>query len=137
MSATAALLQGSVLGSAFGGGSSFPGFTNDQNLLYVYFKVTAAGAYAALGDPLDLTALGDVIKSPYLPLWVEIQSQKSGGLSGFVYGYVPGTTLANGKFQVLTSNGAAPNPLLDLGAGAYPAGVTGDTIIGIAAFIRA
>lgn len=129
MSAVASLYTGPA-------GSPYPGFTNDQSLLYITFKVKPAGNYAALGDTLDLTALGDVVKSSYVPLSVEMKSANTAGLSGFVYGYVPGTTNANGKFQVLTSNGVSPNPLVDLGAGAYPAGVLGDTILGLAIFIR-
>ena len=42
------------------------------------------------------------------PVWVEITSRgaSSGGLSN-VYTYVPGTTAANGKVMILTTNGGA------------------------------
>lgn len=133
MSATAKINSGTGI-------STWDGIDNTQSLILVSFQVVPSNTpanYLALGDILDLTPLV-ALNAPLtlLPFWVDIKSYKAGGDSGFVYRYLPGTTLANGKFQVLTSNGAAPNPLLDLGAGAYPAGVTGDTIIGIAMFVR-
>jgi hypothetical protein len=135
MSATAALLSGAVnQGMAT---TPFPGADNTQKLLFVYFSVTPAGNYAALGDTLDLTALADAIKSQaQAPLDVNIKSFNPAGNSGFIYQYVPGTDNSNGKFQVLTSNGAAPNPLVDLGAGAYPGPVLTDVILGCAVFVR-
>lgn len=116
----------------------FLGADNGQDIIYVFFTVTPSGNYAAGGDVIDFTALGDLIKSGYAPINVAIQSQSSApGHSGYVYGYRPGApaTLANGKFQVLQCAGAG-NPLLEIGAGAYPAGVLGDTIVGIACFVR-
>jgi hypothetical protein len=116
---------------------SFNGVDNDQKIARVYFTVTPSGNYPALGDPMDFTALGDVIMSGQPPLFVAIQSAKSGGASGYQYSYNPGnpSTQANGKFQVL-QNGAGTSPNADIGAGAYPAGVTGDTIIGYVEFPR-
>jgi hypothetical protein len=113
----------------------FGGVDTTKALERIYVQITALGNYAALGDTLDLTVLGDLIKSGYLPIFYYLQSQKAGGVSGYEYCYVPGTTLANGKFQVLQCAGAG-NPMLDIGAGAYPAGVLADTIIGFFDFLR-
>lgn len=55
--------------------------------------------------------------------------------SEFVYSILPGTTLANGVFQVFTG-AAAQSALTELSAGAVPAGVSGDTIVGVAWFKR-
>lgn len=113
----------------------FQGIDNHQTVVRIYFVVIPTGNYAALGDTIDFTSLGDLVMSEYAPIFVVIQSAKSGGASGFDYSYNPGTTMSNGKFQVFTG-AAAQSPLTELTAGAYPAGVTGDTIIGYADFIR-
>jgi hypothetical protein len=130
MSATVAVFQPA--------GTPFNGVDNTQKIERVYFTVTPAGNYAgAPGDTLDFTALGDLIKSDYGPIFVSIESQKTSGASGYVYQYNPDAnkTISGGKFQVLQC-AAAGNPLADIGAAAYPAGVTGDTIVGYADFLR-
>lgn len=119
----------------------FQGINNGQAILELFFKIAASSNYPALGDLLDFTQLGDLLKvNNYAPLWADIRSAKTGGLSGFLYGYTPAAvpTLSNGKFQLLTASGAGTPaaPLVDAGAIAYPAGVIADTIIGRAAFIR-
>lgn len=136
MSATAAILSGATSQAMVG--SPFDAVDNDQSLLTIWFIVTPLGNYTAGGDTLDLSgaAFGDAVKSLGPPLDVDIKSFNSAGDSGFVYKYRPGTTSANGKFQVLTSNGASPNPLLDFPAGAYAAGILTDKILGRAVFIR-
>lgn len=111
---------------------SFGGIDNGQNLIYVYFTITPSGVYAALGDVLDLTALGDLIKSGRPPLQVTLQGQ-SGYFYGFKKAAVP--TQANGKFTV-SQCAAAGNPAADIGGGAYPAGVLADVITGCAVFPR-
>ncbi len=135
MSATAAIDNGIGIS-----GTQWDGIDNSQSLIIVAFKVTPSNSpanYLALGDTLDLTPLiAAGVASGQIPLFVIIESYLSTGASGFVYQYLPGTTIKNGKFQVMTSNGAAPNPLVDLGAGAYPAGVLTDTIKGLAFFVR-
>lgn len=119
--------------SAFGSGD------NTQKIHRVYFKVTASGSYAgAPGDPMDFTTLGDMVKSSYAPLFCMIESYKPGGTSGYQYQYVPNASnpsVSNGFFQVLKAPGAT-GPQVDIGAGAYAAGITGDTIIGFADFVR-
>lgn len=116
---------------------AFDGGDNTQKIRRIYFKVVASGAYlGAPGDVMDFTTLGDFPHSEYAPIFVAMSSANPAGASGYDYQYTPNAapTLANGSFQVLKGNGAAPN--VDIGAGAYPAGVTGDTIIGYADFIR-
>lgn len=78
------------------------------------------GTYSAGGItcPLNIYA----IKATRLPLRLSI-----GGQSGYVYKYIPGTTLANGKLKILTG-AAAQSPLTELSAGAMPAGISGDVI---------
>lgn len=118
--------------------SAFDGGDNTQKIRRIYFQVVPAGAYAGTpGDPMDFTTLGDFAHSEFAPLFVAMQSAKPGGVTGYDYSYVPNAapTLINGTFQVIQC-AAAGNPLADIGAGNYPAGVTGDTIIGYADFIR-
>lgn len=119
----------------------FQGVNNNQNTLDIYFNIVASGNYPAGGDAMDLTQLGDLIMSnQYAPLWVEIQSSKAGGASGNVYQYTPAAslpTLRNGLFQVLKGQAAGTiPPNVDIGAQAYPASVSGDTIVGHAVLIR-
>ena len=118
----------------------FNGVDTTKAVERIYFTVTPSGNYAgAPGDPMDFTQLGDLIKSGQPPLLVVMLSSKAGGnSSGYDYNYNPGTapsTISNGTFQVLQCAGNG-NPLADIGAGAYPAGVTGDNIVGYADFLR-
>jgi|ERR1700722_1494506 len=114
----------------------FDGTDTTMKMLRIYFTVAPLGNYAALGDTLDFTLLGDLLISGYVPVFVYIQSASSGGVSGYEYAYTPAAvpTLANGKFQVLQGANGAPNA--DIGAGAYPAAVLADTIVGYADFLR-
>ena len=127
-----------AINTGFGvSGTPWDAIDNTQSLILVSFTVTLTGAYAALGDTLDLTPLvSSNAPLAVLPFFVLIKPFDAGGNSGFVYEFLPGTTLKNGKLQVLTSNGAAANPLLDLGAGAYPAAALADKLVGIAFFVR-
>ncbi|MGA2443278.1 MAG: hypothetical protein ABSH08_20190, partial [Tepidisphaeraceae bacterium] len=78
-----------------------------------------------------------LLKSGQTPLQVTIQSQSAAsGHSGYQYYYRPGNAQNNGKMQVMTSNSVSGQPMVELAAGPYPAGVTGDTIVGIACFVR-
>ena len=114
----------------------FQGVDTTKSVERVYFTVTASGNYAGTpGDTMDFTNLGDLIKSGQPPIFVAMQSANKAGASGYSYEYIPNTTLANGYFQVLQCANAAA-PMADIGAGAYPAGVTGDTILGYADFLR-
>lgn len=77
-----------------------------------------SSSYATGGDAWDLTRFagfpvqtGDQVS---VSVW---------GANGYGYGYVPGANLTNGKIKVTTASNT------ELAAGAYPAGVTGDTIM--------
>lgn len=125
-------------------------YTNNQGavgivvlprVVEVFVEIVASGSYAAGGDTLDLTALAGAlgqigVPAETLPIIANIVSANASGVSGYVYAYRPGTTQANGKMQVLVQGAAAGDPLADLGAGAYPAGVSGDAIIGRFTFPR-
>ena len=118
-------------------GTPFDGTDTTRKMERVYFQVTPAGNYAALGDTLDFTGLGDLVKSEYAPVFCQIQSQNPAGNSGYLYSYQPDSTrsLSLGKFQVQQCAGAG-SPAADIGAEAYPAAVLADTIIGYADFLR-
>ena len=121
--------------------TAFDGTDSNQKIRRVYFQVTPSNNPAnyagAPGDTMDFTTLGDIIKTEFPPLVVIMYSAKSGGSSGYDYNYVPNAvpTLQNGTFQVLQCGGATA-PMADIGAGAYPAGVLGDTVIGYADFLK-
>jgi hypothetical protein len=119
-------------------GTSFRGGDNTQKLRRVYLQITCTGNYAgAPGDAMDFTTLGEIPHSSYAPVFALFTSLNPSGNSGYFYSYVPAATptLSNGFFQVLRCGGVN-TVLADLGAGAYPAGVTGDTIVGYVDFIR-
>lgn len=103
--------------------------------LRVGFKVAASGNYVTGGDTLNLATAGqdplfagivaDVIASQgptNLDVWSE-----GGNLANHYYA-IPGTTPANNKVKIDSAFNT------ELSAGAYPAGVTGDTIVGEASF---
>ena len=129
MSATAALYQGPA------SGSSFSGLNAGQKIIRAYVKITPTGTYTANGDTLDLTVLS--VPSSYAPIGGVLWSANPAGASGYDYQLLPAAsspTQANCKFQVMKGNGVNPN--VDIGAGAYPAGVTSDTIVGFVEFIK-
>ncbi len=84
-----------------------------QKELFIDFTVVLTGSYgtsSSNGDTLDLTALGDALKSTQLPNWVEFGEYPPAGTAptGYEFGYAPGTTQANG---VLTIMGGAGTPV--------------------------
>ena len=112
----------------------------NQKTITVYFQIVASGNYVTGGDTLDLTQLfgatggqpGMDVTTASLPLRVEIESAKAGGVSGWWYQYTPAAaspTLANGKMQIFGGSAAAGSVAQEMAAGAYPASVTGDVII--------
>ena len=114
--------------------------TQTNNQIRVLFEVTASGNYTTGGDTLNfLTATYPIGMGPYFtkpPQFVTMQSQPVGAAgSGYVYGFVGGTTPANGKMQVFQSAGSAA-PLAEIAGAptAYPAGVLADVISGEAVF---
>lgn len=109
--------------------------SKDNKLFRVYGTITPSGSYATGGDTLNFASgtwpIGQgPIPSNSVPVLVSIMSQPATGgtVSGYVYGYATGTDMTNGKFQLFQSAGSAA-PLAQVGAGAYPAGVTGDVIV--------
>lgn len=107
--------------------------------IFIQVKLTNTVNYPTGGDTLDLTA---IFSTTGLPGYnfptsssvekLELQSVLGTGTAQtglFLYSYVPGTTLANGKIQVFTG-AAAQSPLAELSAGVYPAGVLQDIIEG-------
>lgn len=110
-------------------------------------QLTFSGSYSTGGDTLDLGQLfgtqlvGNSAAPPGFSLslvtntapslWVgEINSQppaSGSSASGYLYYFKGGTNLNNCKVQILQS-AAAGNPHTELSAGAYPAGITGDTV---------
>lgn len=94
----------------------------DGKRLHVLFNVVASGNYTTNGDTLNLQDYS--IKTKSLPLYVEIH-----GPGLFLYRYVPGTTMQNGLMKAISLATAA-----EVANGAYPGGITGDTIRGYAIF---
>ena len=92
--------------------------------LYVFGLLTASGNYATGGDTPDFTTVASQIGASQAPLQVWI-----GGVTGDNYGFVrtASPTLANGKIKINTASNT------ELGAGAYPARITGDANIQIEA----
>src|SRR6266852_3794634 len=97
---------------------------NSGKSLYLTVILTFSGSYATGGDTVDFTT---VIGKTYLGrVFVAAKSPLYGyaaGTSGHSYGLIPGTTMANGKIKISTASGT------ELGAGAYPAAITGDANI--------
>jgi hypothetical protein len=96
---------------------------DDGQRIHVTGLAAASGNYSTGGDTLDLSQF-PIVASTQAPIqgtaWMD-------GLSGYDYVFTPGSAMNNGKvkmFQQGSSAGAFP----ELAAGAYPAGITGDTI---------
>lgn len=79
--------------------------------------ITITGSYVNNGVTFDLTPLGAISNS--LPLIVDIIEMPASGAvaSGYSFNYAFGTTIANGKIQVLASAGtqAAASTFVSLG----------------------
>ncbi len=112
-----------------------------QKQLFIDFTVTLTGDYggaATHGDTLNLQSLGDALKSTALPNWVEFIETPPAGTapSGWTFGYVPGTTQANGLLTVMGGTGAAAgDPPTEYPEGtAYSASLLAAVIRGRAGF---
>jgi len=83
--------------------------------IYVFGTLAASGNYASGGDVIDFTTVSSQVAASRAPvqLWV-------GGSTGDSYAWVKGTALNNQKVKVNSASNT------ELGAGAYPARVTGD-----------
>lgn len=124
-------LSAALIGNADGGLA----VVSNPHVVEMFFTVTASGSYVTGGDTLDLTAItgapGLVLPpTGQLPLQVVIT-----GIAGYDYKYVNGSAQNNGLVQVRQSAGSAA-PMSQIAQSSYPAGVTGDTIIGRATFLR-
>ena len=99
----------------------------DQKGVYIFGTLTASGNYATGGDTLDFTAVGvvDKIAAGTAPVQVWI-----GGTTGDSYGWVVGSSLANGKVKINTASAT------ELAAAAYPARITGDANIQFEAIFK-
>jgi hypothetical protein len=86
--------------------------------LCVHGTLAASGSYSTGGDTLDFTTVAGQISASQAPVQVWV-----GGSTGDVYAFIRAAspTLANGKVII---NAASDT---ELGAGAYPARITGDT----------
>ena len=99
---------------------------------YVRGSLSASGSYTSGGDTLDFSGKGDLpVSTPPRDVFIH-------GTSGFVYEFVRGTSLANNKMilrgQQPTSATSGVIALSEMASGAYPSGVTGDTITFLAIF---
>ena len=89
-----------------------------SNNLYVFGTLAASGSYSTGGDTLDFTTVASQVGSSQAPVQVWIA-----GSTGDAYAFIRAgsPTLANGKVKINTASNS------ELGAGAYPARITGDT----------
>lgn len=98
-------------------------FWHDSKRLTVVGTIAASGTYPTGGDTLSFAGVKGVLSSTP-PTTVQIA-----GSSGFIYQFVAGTTIANGKMKVLVATTGGTNiPLAEHTNVAYVAGVTGDVI---------
>ncbi len=100
----------------------------DGKRYWVSLSITASGSYSSGGDTLNIASL---VKTGKVPIkgFAQIEGQ-----AGFQYCFVPGTDNTAHKVKVFQTGAAVSSPFAELGAGAYPAGVTGDTIVGTFCF---
>ncbi len=117
--------------------------TMNQSEIVLNFSVVASGNYTTGGDTLNFYSAtyppgGPNLPATKVPREVVIQSAATAGVSGYVYAYRPGTTPANGLMQVFGTGTSTQLPLNEIPGSptAYPAAVTGDTIIGRAYFTK-
>lgn len=102
-------------------GSTFSDATGQ--LQYIYAKLTFSDNYATGGEVFDVSTLFSQYKAaPKVPVAIFITAT-----NGRWFGYVPAATLAGGKIKITTPPAVAGVVPDELGAGAYPAGITGDT----------
>jgi hypothetical protein len=96
----------------------YQGTWSDGRKLHIIRKLVFSGNYVAGGDTLNLAQFS--VKSATVPLFGEIQGQTA---TKYAYKFVPGTALATCKVLLVDATTG-----LELAAGAYPAGVTGDVL---------
>lgn len=93
-----------------------------EKIINAYGTITASGSYVSGGDPLSF--IGKLHGGRNLEFLMVI------GESGFLYRWVKGTDLSDGKLIVMQgdNNNASDGPAIELPVAAYPGGVSGDTI---------
>jgi hypothetical protein len=89
-----------------------------RNLVYAIGTLTFTGSYPTGGDTLDLTTVSDKLSSSQI---VQIVIDSLNG-NNMYYVAVVGSALNNHKIKAFSAGGT------EIAAGAYPGGVTGDTV---------
>lgn len=100
--------------------------TKLQNVFLITGSIALSGNYVLHGDTVDLSTSGKLpVSTPTVPVYAQVTENPNPGSSASGYQFVLdlGTNLATNKLQVFQSPGSA-NPLAELAAGAYPAGLT-------------
>ena len=98
---------------------------------FYFAKVTLgfSGNYATNGDSTSGIWSNIKIKSSKVPIYMSVQ-----GIAGFDYKYDVTNQKIIVRGQEPTNAGAGVLALTELSAGAYPAGITGDTVTAIVYF---
>jgi hypothetical protein len=89
-----------------------------RNLVTAVGTLTFTGSYTSSGDTLDLTTVADKLSSSQI---VQIVANSLNG-NAMYYVIVLGSALNNHKLKVFSAGDT------EISAGAYPAGVTSDTV---------
>lgn len=96
---------------------------DDGKRIHVTGTAAASGNYSTGGDTLDLSQ-SPLVASAQAPIsgtaWMD-------GLAGYDYVFLPGASMSSNKVKIF-QQGAAAGAFPELAAGAYPAGITSDTI---------
>jgi len=89
-----------------------------SNFVYAVATLTFSGNYVSGGDTLDFTQVANVLPSDTI---VQAFAESQNGNNGY---YIPvqGAALNNWKLKAFVGGGT------EIGAGSYPAGVTGDIV---------
>lgn len=104
--------------------STIPGLGANGPELSFELAIVPSGTYPTGGDTLNLNGLLPGIGAGQIPKSVFIAGQ-----AGFMYQYVNGTKMADGKMKVLVATTGGTNlPLGEHTNVTYVAGVSGDTI---------
>ena len=100
------------------------GIDDGGDLVYIFGTLTPSGSYSSGGDTLDLTTIegAAVLARVFAAATVPVNGSVY-GTTGDSYGFIPGAALNNGKVKINTASNT------ELGAGAYPARITGDANI--------
>jgi hypothetical protein len=76
----------------------------------------------APGGPVS--SFSGLVQSSLPPIWVRV-----GGMAGFIYKFIKGTTIASGTLMIFTEGTVAANaPLTEHTTAPIVAGVSGDTV---------